>query len=117
VQGFPGVEKIDSIPKADTSPIKPQKPISETISQFGVEDQSIGEENVNTIMSMSKDQVAQEQKELLELFSPQQLAVLKRMGKKKGEQKDAPKQPLAPRPLPIQKDEPLSSTEDIGKAV
>ena len=56
----------------------------------------------------------QEQKELLELFSPQQLAVLKKMGAKKKEKKAEVSQINM---TPPKNDAPLTSSEDIGKAV
>jgi len=44
-------------------------------------DKEIHEENIQKIMNLSKEEVATEQQDLLKMFSPQQLTVLKRMSK------------------------------------
>lgn len=73
VNGFPSVSKVELKPNEKSKPLKTkvnQASISERLSEFGlVDDKAMGEENINTLMKMSKEQVAQEQADLISIFS------------------------------------------------
>jgi hypothetical protein len=60
--------------------------IVEKLSKVGVvNDQEMSRENIQKLISMSKEEVEQEQQDLMKVFSSKQLSILKRLGQSKQE--------------------------------